>query len=81
MFQDFEEVLAQKNLAAAQSQNKNTGIGHLREQAFDFGSGHLPVVVVVEIAMNALFVAAVGEIELHAEGNAQPPRPIAHFLH
>src|ERR1039458_7232189 len=47
----------------------------------DFGGGHLTVIIVIEVAVNALFVAAVGEIELYAEGNAQPQRPVAHFLH
>src|ERR1022692_2962099 len=47
----------------------------------DFGGGHLTVIIVIEVAVNALFVAAVGEIELYAEGNAQPQRPGAHFLH
>src|ERR1700733_10018196 len=48
---------------------------------FDFDGGHLAVVIVVEVAVDAVLVAAVGEIKLHAERNAQPQRPVAHFLH
>jgi hypothetical protein len=38
---------------------------------FDLRRGHFTMIVVIEVAVDALFVAAVGEIKLHAERNAQ----------
>src|SRR5437879_7660696 len=81
VFQDFKKILAQENLAAAESENENAGLGHLLEQVLDLGGGHLAVVVVIEIAVNALLVAAVGKIEVRAERHAQPLRPFPHLLH
>src|SRR5208282_2327714 len=81
ILQNLEKILAHENLAAAQSQDENAGVGHLLEQVLDFDSGHLPVVVVIKVAVNALLVAAVGQIKLHTEGNAQPQRPVAYLLH
>lgn len=78
--QNFEKIFAQENLAAAQRQDKDSGVSHLFQQVLDFGGGHLAVVVVIEIAVHALLVAAVGEIELHAERNAQLQCPVAHLL-
>src|SRR5271170_4749973 len=47
----------------------------------DLDGRHLPMIVVIKVAVDALLVAAVGEIELHAVRNAQPQRPLAHLLH
>ena len=79
--ENFEEILAKKNLAAAKGEDKDAGFGHLFEQVLDFRRGHLTVVLVIEIAVNTLLIATVSEINLRAEGNAQPQRPLAHLLH
>ena len=77
--QELEEVLPQQQLAAAEDQEQRAGRGELVEDRLDFGGGHLAVVVVIEIAVDAALVAAVGEIELHRERNAlrpaRDPRP------
>jgi hypothetical protein len=80
VFKNLKEVFTQKNLATAESQNEDAGFGHLAEQMLDFGCSHLTVIVVIEITVDALLVAAVGEIELRAERHAQPQRPVAHLL-
>jgi hypothetical protein len=47
----------------------------------DFGGGHLAVIVMVQIAVNAAFIAAVGDIEMNIHGHTQIQGPLAHFLH
>ena len=80
VLEQFEEILAQENFAAAQGQDEDAGLGHLVEQVLDFGGGHLAVIVVIEIAMDAAFVAAVGEVELDAERNIAGQRFPGHLL-
>ena len=80
VFQKLEKVFAQENLAAAQGEDENAGIGHLFEQMLDLGRGHLPVIVMIEIAVHAALVAAVSEVELHAERNVARQRFFGHLL-
>src|SRR6202008_123371 len=40
----------------------------------DFRRGHLAVIVVIEITMNAPFVASIGQVDLNAERNVKPQR-------
>ena len=40
MLQQFEEIAAQENLAAAEHQKEDSGRGELIEQIFDLGRGH-----------------------------------------
>src|SRR5215470_9028205 len=67
VFENLEEVLAEKNLASTQTQNENARIRHLVQQMFDLRSRHLAMVFMIEITMNASLVAAVCQIELHTE--------------
>ena len=76
---DFQEILAHEDLAATENEEKHAGFGELIEHVLDLGRGHLAFVVVIEIAMNAAFVAAVGDVEVNAEGNAQLHRLIVHL--
>ena len=78
--EDLEEIFAQENLAAAQGQNKYTGLGHFLKQMLNLGGSHFAVIVVIEIAVNALLVAAISKIKLDAERNTQAQRPFAHLL-
>src|SRR5438067_9321866 len=39
------------------------------------------MVVVVEIAVHAALVAAVGDVEVHAEGNSELQGALVHLLH
>jgi hypothetical protein len=39
------------------------------------------MIMVVQIAVDALFVAAVGQVEMHIQWNAQLQRALAHLLH
>src|SRR5206468_9333699 len=81
MLQQLEEVASQENLAAAEHQKEDSGRGKLIEQIFDLGRGHFAVVVVVEIAVDAPLIAAVSNVQLDAQGDAQFERSCAHFLH
>ena len=79
--EELEEILAQEQLAAAEDQKERARRRELIEHALDFGGGQLAVVVVIEVAVHAALVAAVGEIELHREGHALFERAIPHHLH
>src|SRR5450755_1001111 len=61
VFEKVEEILAQKNFAAAEGQNKNAGVGHFIEQVLDFRGRHLAMIVMIEIAVHATLIAAVGQ--------------------
>jgi hypothetical protein len=80
VFEKVEEILAEKNLAAAEREDEDAGIGHLVEQVLDLRGGHLAMVVVIEIAVHTALVAAVGQIELDAERDVQLQRLIRHLL-
>lgn len=79
-FEKVEEVLPQKNLTPAEREDEDAGLGHLVEQGLDLRRGHLVMVVMIEIAGHAAFVAAVGQIELDAERDAQLQSFIGHLL-
>ena len=82
VFQYLEKILAQQNLTAAQwSGRKTPASANWSSRSLDLRRGHLAVIVVVEITMNALFVAAIGQVQLHAERNPQSKRLGAHLLH
>ena len=51
------------------------------KHSLDLGGGHLAVIVMIQIAVNAAFVAAVSDIEMNRHGHAQIQGPLAHFLH
>ena len=51
------------------------------EQILDLGERHLAVIVVIEVAVHAPLVAAVGQVELRAERDAKAQRPGTHFPH
>jgi hypothetical protein len=81
-FEKVEEVpvLTQKNLTPAEREDEDAGLGHLVEQGLELRRGHLAKVVMIEIAGHAAFVAAVGQIELDAERDAQLQSFIGHLL-
>jgi hypothetical protein len=69
---NFEEVLAQKNLTAAKRQYEYAGISQIIQERLDLKRRHLSVVMMVEITMHAALVAAVSKIELNVEGDVEP---------
>ena len=77
----FKEVAAHKDLAAAEGEKENARLGQLIEHIFDFGGRHLAVVVVVEITMHAALVAAIRDVQVHGEGHAQLKGFLAHLTH
>src|SRR5262249_54884068 len=81
VLQDIEEVRPQKDLAAADREEEDTGLGKLVQHVLDLGERHLTVIIVIEIAVDAPLVAAVRDVELHAERDAQAERLGAHLLH
>src|ERR1700722_6655857 len=84
-FEKVEEVLVltQKNLTPAEREEEDDGLGRLLEQMLDLldlRRGHLANVVMIEIAGHAALLAAVGQIELDAERDAQLQSFIGHLL-
>src|SRR5215470_16102844 len=49
----FQEIAAQKNLAAAEGHNEHARFSQLIEDVLELGSGHLAVIVMIEITMRA----------------------------
>ena len=64
---DFEAVGANQRLAAADGQEEHAGCGELIENMLDFGGGHFAVAGVIEIAVFAALVAAIGDVEMDAQ--------------
>jgi hypothetical protein len=79
-FEKVEEVLTQINPTPVEREHEGAGAGPPVEQGLDLRRGHLAKVVMIEIAGHAGLVAAVGQIELDAERNAQLPSFIGHLL-
>ena len=69
--QDFKEIPAHQNFSAAKGEEKYTCIGKLRENVTDFRRGHLATVIMIEIAMQAILIAAVRNIKMDAERDPQ----------
>src|SRR5205814_6766513 len=80
MLEKLEKIFAQENLSSAQGQNESPGIGHFIEEVLNLGGGHLAMIVVVQIAMNASLIAAVGQVQLNVERNVQPLGLRRHLL-
>ena len=81
VLENLKEVAAHENFAAAEGEEENAGLGQLIEHVFDFGGGHLAVIVVIEITMHAALVAAIRDVQMHGEGHAQIERLLAHLAH
>src|SRR5215831_2312329 len=67
VFENLEEILAEKNLAPTQAKNEDACICHLIQQMLDLRSCHLAMILMVEITMHTPLIAPIGQIELHAE--------------
>src|SRR3954469_9415854 len=80
VFENLEEIFAEKDFAATECQNEDARIGHLVEQVLDLRCGHLAVILMVEIAMNASLVTAVSQIHLHAERDILRQGLLGHLL-
>ena len=79
--EDVKEVHAHQDLAAAQGEEEDAGLGQLVDHVEHLRRGHLPVIVVVEVTVYAALVAAVRDVQVDAQGHARIERPLVHFLH
>src|ERR1035437_4526517 len=70
-FHDFKKVPAHENFTPTEGEKKYAGIGELGEHIGDFRRRHLAMIVMVQVAMHAALIAAVGDIEVNAERQAQ----------
>ena len=77
----FEKIAAHKDLTAAECQKENAGVRELFENALDLRGCHFPVIVVIEIAVDAALVAAIGDVEMHADRDAQLQGFLIHLIH
>src|SRR5256885_14625443 len=71
VLQDLEEIPAHHDFAAADGEIEDSRVRHLVEKFLDFRGSHLSVIIVVEIAMDTSLVAAISQVQLHAERNVQ----------
>jgi hypothetical protein len=81
VFYEFEKIAAHEDFAAAEGEKENSGLGKLIEHAFDFGGGHLAMVVVIQIAMHAALVASEGNIHVDGERHAKVECLLPYFSH
>src|SRR5439155_14533006 len=77
----FFQIPAQKNFAAAECQKKRSGLCELFQRVDAFRCGEFAVIFVIEIAMNAAFVAAVRQIEMNAQRQALAHGPRDQAVH
>src|SRR5579871_1738792 len=71
ILEDLEEVFSQKDFAAAEGQNEDSGVCQFIQQMLDLYCRHLTMVVMIEIAMHTAFIATIRKVELHAERDVQ----------
>src|SRR5579863_5133012 len=79
MFHDFEEIAAHKHFSTTQREEENSSVGELIQNVFDLGSGHLAMIVVIQIAVDATFVTTISNVEMNAERNAEDQRLLIHL--
>ena len=72
MFDDFKEIAAHQNFSATKRKEENSGVRELVENIFDLRRGHLAVIIVIQIAMNAPLIAAIGESRCTLMGMPSP---------
>src|SRR5208283_5764799 len=58
ILENLKAIPAHERLAATDAQEECAGVGKLAEDVLDLIGGHLALIVVIEIAVNALFIAA-----------------------
>ena len=71
VFEDLKEIAAHQHFATTEREEECAGGGELIEHAGDLVEGHFAVIVMIEIAMNAALIAAIGDVELHAQRNVE----------
>ncbi len=82
---DFEELGMHENIATGQIKPYNANLLHLIEQAMDFVERQLArekflAVVGIGVAMAAMEVAAIGQLELRLDHATGGPRPVRRLV-
>src|SRR5215470_2288509 len=78
---EIEKVPAHKDFTAAEGKKENTCVSKLAEHGANLRSGHLAVIVMVKVAVNAALVATVGHVKVHAEWHPRIQRPLSDLFH
>src|SRR2546423_11193027 len=65
--QNLVEVRTQENLAAAEGQKQRPRACQIVQHLEALGGGQFSLVVMIQITVHAALVAAVGQVEMHAE--------------
>ena len=81
MFDEIKKIAAHEDFAAAESDRENAYVREFLQQILYLCGGHLAVIVVVQVTVDAAFVAAVGHVQMDVDGNAQFHCFIVHLLH
>src|SRR6185369_8881874 len=66
----FKKIAAHEDLATAECEEEYTGGSELVQDSLYFLRCHFPMIIVIEIAVDATLVAAVGDVKMHTDGNA-----------
>src|ERR1043166_7001354 len=75
-----EDIFTNERFATADHQEKSGGMRQLLKNFLDFGQRHFAAVVVIEVAMHAPLVAAVGDVKMRAQRHAKIERALRGFL-
>src|SRR4051794_22322304 len=59
MLNNVEKIAAHQYFAATQREEENAGICKLIKNVLNLGSGHLPKIVMIQVTVDAAFVASV----------------------
>src|ERR1700731_4138320 len=81
MPQNIEEIHAHQDFAAAQREKEDSRLGKLIKQSLHFFKRHFSVVIMVQIAVHAALVTAIGNIQVNVEGHTEPHGPGVEFFH
>jgi hypothetical protein len=77
----FKEVTPKEDFASAEGEEKDTSVRELIKNRFDLRGRHLAMIVMIEIAVNAAFIAAIGDVKVRGERYSSFERALRHLLH
>ena len=72
VLEQFEKITAHQDLAAAEGQEKCSRVREFFQHTLNLARGHLPVIVMVQIAVNTALIAAVRDVEMETSARPVP---------
>src|SRR5260370_32532966 len=81
LFKNSKKARPHNHSPATEGKEKSACLRQLIQHVFDLGGAHFAVIVVIQIAVNATFVATVSYVQMDGERNSQFHSPLIHLLH